>query len=166
MPGGVTPFFLPAPVARCVVLACALALVTPHLLAQANLAGTWMLDEPAARGGGRGGVPGFPLATTLVVKVSPSEVVVDSNTGSAQSVQTFVYKLDGSETDVPGPLGWKTTAKATMDGDALKVAVRRSIEGPNGPVGATVTEIYRVNGSVLTIERTLGNTTQKLVYRK
>jgi hypothetical protein len=135
--------------------------------AQANLAGTWTLDQSAGRGGGRGaGVPGFPLATTLVIKVSPSEVIVDSNTGSAQSIQTSVYKLDGSTTNVPGPLGWETTAKAGMDGDALKVTIRRTIEGPNGPVGANVTDVYRVDGSVLTIERTLGNTTQKLVYRK
>lgn len=135
--------------------------------AQAGLAGTWTLDESSAgRGGGRGGVPGFPLATTLVVKVAPSEVTIDSNTGSAQSMQTFVYKLDGSETKVPGPLGWDTTAKAAMDGDTLKVTVRRTITGPNGPIGANVMETYRVEGSTLTLERTLGNTTQKLVYRK
>jgi hypothetical protein len=135
--------------------------------AQANLAGTWTLDQSAGRSGGRGGgVPGFPLATTLVIKVSPTEVTVDGNTGSAQSVQTSVYKLDGSTTQVPGPLGWETTAKAGMDGDALKVTIRRTIEGPNGPVGANVTDAYRVEGTVLTIERTLGNTTQKLVYRK
>jgi hypothetical protein len=149
------------------VIALALAVSAPHLPAQAALAGAWTLDQPAGRGGGRGGgVPGFPLATTLAIKVSPTEVVVDSNTGSAQSIQTSVYKLDGSETKVPGPLGWTTTAKAAMDGDALKVSIHRSIDGPNGPVGATVTEVYRVDGSVLTIERTLGNTTQKLVYRK
>jgi hypothetical protein len=135
--------------------------------AQASLAGTWTLDQPAGRGGGRGGgVPGFPLATTLVITVSPADVSVDSNTGSAQSIQTSVYRLDGTTTSVPGPLGWETTAKAAMDGDALRVTVRRSIDGPNGPVGATVTDVYRVDGSTLTIERTLGNTTQKLVYRK
>jgi hypothetical protein len=51
------------------------------------LAGTWTLD-PASKGGGRGGgVPGFPLATQLTIKVSPAEVTVDSDTGSAQSIQ-------------------------------------------------------------------------------
>jgi hypothetical protein len=136
--------------------------------AQANLAGTWKLDADSGRGGGGrgGGVPGFPLATTLVIRVSPGEVVVDSDTGSAQSTQTSVYKLDGTTTNVPGPLGWETTAKAAMDGDALKVTVRRSITGPNGPVGVSVTDVYRADGSTLTLERTLNNTTQKLVYRK
>lgn len=134
----------------------------------ASLAGTWKLDESAAgRGGGRGGgVPGFPLATQLIVKVSPTQVTIDSDTGSARALQTFVYKLDGSVTSVPGPLGWDTTAKAGVTGDALTVTVRRSIAGPNGPIGANVTEVYRVEGQSLTIERTLGQTTQKLVYRR
>ena len=51
--------------------------------AQADLAGTWTLDQTGGRAGGRGGVPGFPLATTLVIKVSPTEVIVDSNTAQA-----------------------------------------------------------------------------------
>jgi len=144
--------------------------VAPPAIAQVDpdLAGTWKLDAPAGRGGGGrgGGVPGFPLATQLIIKVSPTEVTIDSDTGSAQSLQTFVYKLDGSTTNVPGPLGWETTARAAVTGDALTVTVRRSITGPNGPIGANVTEVYRADGSTLTLERTLGQTTQKLVYRK
>lgn len=152
------------------IAALTLACLGASLLAQANpnLAGTWKLDQSAAgRGGGRGGgVPGFPLATQLVVKVSPTEVTIDADTGSAQALQTFIYKLDGSVTSVPGPLGWETTAKAAVTGDALTVTVRRTITGPNGPIGANVTEVYRVDGPTLTLERTLGATTQKLVYRK
>jgi hypothetical protein len=130
------------------------------------LAGTWTLD-PASKGGGRGGgVPGFPLATQLTIKVSPAEVTVDSDTGSAQSIQTSVYKTDGSSTNVPGPLGWETTAKAAWQGDSLAVTIRRSITGPNGPIGANVTDVYRVSGDTLTIERSLGQTTQKLVYKR
>ena len=153
----------------CVSLAIALVLgVVASVLAQGNpgLSGTWTLD-PASKPGGRGGgVPGFPLATQLVVKVSPTEVTVDSDTGSAQSIQTSVYKLDGSLTNVPGPLGWETTAKAAWQGDALAVTIRRTITGPNGPIGANVTDVYRVAGDALTIERTLGQTTQKLMYRR
>jgi hypothetical protein len=135
--------------------------------AQTSLAGTWKLDQEGARGGGRGGgVPGFPLATVLQITVMPTEVVIESDTGSAQSIQTFVYKLDGAVTKVPGPLGWDTTAKAGMDGDALRVTIRREITGPNGPVGVNVTDVYRVDGSVLTLERTLNDITQTLVYRK
>ena len=140
-----------------------------HALAQGtqNLAGVWALDPSATSGRGRGGgVPGFPLATQLIVKVSPTEVTVDSDTGSAQSIQTSVYKLDGSVTKVPGPLGWETTAKSAWQGETLAVTIRRSITGPNGPIGANVTDVYRVSGDTLTIERTLGQTTQKLVYRR
>ena len=140
-----------------------------HALAQGtqNLAGVWALDTSANSGRGRGGgVPGFPLATQLVIKVSPTEVTVDSDTGSAQSIQTSVYKLDGSVTSVPGPLGWETTAKASWQGDTLAVTIRRTITGPNGPIGANVTDVYRVSGDTLAIERTLGQTTQKLMYRR
>ena len=140
--------------------------------AQPELAGSWTLDDAGTGGGGRGGggrgggVPGFPLANQLVIKVLPSEVIVDSDTGSGGSIQTFVYKLDGSTTNVPGPLGWETTAKAGWQSDGLAVTIRRSITGPNGPIGANVTEVYRVSGNTLTIERSLGATTQKLVYRR
>jgi hypothetical protein len=154
-------------------LAWAVALTTlsvaPSLAqAPASLAGTWKLATPAEgrEGRGAGGVPGFPLATTLVIKVSPTEVVVDSDTGSARSIQTSTYKLDGSSTDVPGPLGWETSAKAAIDGGKLVVTIRRSIQGPNGPIGVDVTDAYSVDGNVLTIERTQGRTSQKLIYNK
>jgi hypothetical protein len=142
--------------------------VTPSFAqAPAVLAGTWKLATPAeGREGRGGGVPGFPLATTLVIRVSPTEVVVDSDTGSARSIQTSTYKLDGSSTNVPGPLGWETSAKAAIDGGKLVVTVRRSIQGPNGPIGVNVTDAYSVDGNVLTIERTQGKNSQKLVYNK
>ena len=153
-----------------IALAITLALgLSGQAFAQGNpgLAGTWTLDPASKGGGGRGGgVPGFPLATQLVIKMSPAEVTVDSDTGSAQSIQTSVYKTDGSTTNVPGPLGWETTAKAAWQGDSLAVTIRRSITGPNGPIGANVTDTYRVSGDTLTIERSLGQTTQKLVYQR
>ena len=151
------------------ILALTTLLGTPSLAqAPASLAGTWTLATPTngREGRGGGGVPGFPLATTLVIKVSATEVTVDSDTGSARSIQTSVYKLDGSATNVPGPLGWETSAKAAVDTGRLVVTIRRSIEGPNGPIGVNVTDAYSVEGNVLTIERTHGRTSQKLVYNK
>jgi hypothetical protein len=146
----------------------ALCVASPAAQAPASLAGTWKLATPAEgrEGRGSGGVPGFPLATVLTIKVSSTEVVVDSDTGSARSIQSSVYKLDGSSTNVPGPLGWETSAKAAIDGGRLVVTIRRSIEGPNGPIGVNVTDAYSVDGNVLTIERTQGRTSQKLVYNK
>jgi hypothetical protein len=147
-----------------------LTFVSTGLLAQGNpaLAGTWTFDRQAsAVGSGRGGgVPGFPQASQLTIKMTPTEVVVDGDTGSAGTIQTSVYKLDGSTTDVPGPLGWATTAKAAWQGDNLVVTIRRTIDGPNGPIGANVTDTYSVAGGVLTVERRLGATVQKLIYNR
>ena len=134
----------------------------------AALAGAWTLQqEPGARGGGRGGgIPGVPIATQLIIKVSPADVTVDTNTGSAQSTQTAVYKLDGSEGTVPGPLGWTVKAKAAWKDNTLVVNTVRSLEGPNGPIGAEVVDIYTISGDTLTIVRTQGRNTQTLVYNR
>lgn len=138
------------------------------VLAQSSLAGAWTLQqEPGAGGRGRGGaIPGVPIATQLVIKVTPDDVIVDSNTGSAQSMQTAVYELDGSETTVPGPLGWTVKAKAAWKDDTLVVSTVRSLEGPNGPIGAEVVDVYSVSGDTLTVLRTQGRNKQTLMYKK
>jgi hypothetical protein len=134
----------------------------------AALAGNWTLaqNDAAGRGGRGGGIPGVPLATEMSIKVSPIDVTVDTNTGSAQSIQTAVYKLDGTETTVPGPLGWTNKAKVSIKDSTLVVSTMRSLEGPNGPVGAEVVDVYTVTGNVLTLERTQGRNKQKLVYNR
>ena len=129
-----------------------------------NLAGTWMLDRGAGTGGR--GIAGIPLATTLVIKVSPVEVTVDGDTGSGQTVQTAAFKLDGSANPVPGPLGWDTRAKAAWESGTLVVTTRRSMQGPTGTMGVDVKDVYSVDGDVLTIDRSMGRVMQKLVYRK
>ena len=152
------------------LLAAAVLLASALGYAQGNaaLAGAWTLQqEPGARGGGRGGgIPGVPIATELMIKVSPSEVTVDTNTGSAQSTQTAVYRLDGSETNVPGPLGWTVKAKAGWKDSTLVVNTVRSLEGPNGPIGAEIVDVYAVTADTLTIQRTQGRNKQTLVYKK
>ena len=108
----------------------------------------------------------MPLATQLIAKVSATEVTVDTNTGSAQTMQTAVYKLDGTETTVPGPLGWTVKAKAAWKDSTLVVNTVRSLEGPNGPIGAEIVDVYSVSGDVLTLERTQGRNKQKLLYNR
>jgi hypothetical protein len=133
------------------------------------LGGTWMLNQEDAAPGGRGrggGIPGVPLATEVTIKLSPAAVTVETNTGSAQTVQTAVYKLDGTETTVPGPLGWTVKAKAAWKDSALVVNTTRSLEGPNGPIGADIVDVYRVTGNVLTLERTQGRNKQILMYNR
>src|SRR3972149_11344379 len=113
--------------ANIVLVAMLVAGLPGPAAAQGNQAraGRWALDP----GGGRGGIRGIPIATELAIAMSPSEVTVDSDTGSARAVQTFHFRVDGTETDVPGPLGWKTTAKARWDGDTLVGRPRRAPQG-------------------------------------
>ena len=145
---------------------CAIA-IPARAQVNVGLAGNWTLAENDAAGRGRGGgIPGVPLATEMSIKVSASEVTVDTNTGSAQSIQTAVYKLDGSETSVPGPLGWTNKAKATTKDSTLVISTIRSLEGPNGPIGAEVVDVYSVSGDLLTLERMQGRNRQKLVYKR
>lgn len=139
-----------------------------HAGAQAHtaLAGTWTLTPQPATAGRGGGIPGVPVATEVVIRTAPTEVTVDTNTGSAQTTQTAVYRLDGSETTVPGPLGWTVKATAQWKDSTLVVNTVRSLEGPNGPIGAEVVDVYRVSGDVLTVERSQGRNKQKLVYNR
>ena len=141
----------------------------PLASAQSNpaLAGTWTLDRGATpTGRGSGGINGIPLAGTMVIKLSATEVTVESDTGSGQSMQTFVYKLDGSTNPVPGSLGWDTQAKAAWESGTLVIMTRRSMQGPTGTMGVETKDVYHVAGDVLTIDRSLGRATQKLVYKK
>jgi len=144
------------------------ALSGARLAAQGNaaLAGTWTVDRSATQEGRGRGIAGIPVASTLTIKLAPDAVSVDSDTGSGQTVQTSVYKLDGSMNTVPGPLGWDTKARAAWEGETLVVTTRRSMTGPTGPMGVDVRDVYTVSGDVLTIERTMGRATQKLTYRK
>lgn len=130
------------------------------------LAGAWTLQQEPGGRGGRGNIPGVPIATELVIKASAADVTVDANTGSGQTIQTSVFKLDGSETTVPGPLGWTVKAKAGWKDGALVVNTVRSIEGPNGPIGAEFVDVYTVAGNELRILRTQGRNKQTLVYRR
>jgi hypothetical protein len=160
-----------SPVASGLAAALVLVIAAGATFAQGNqaLAGAWTLQqEPGARGGGGrgGGIPGVPVATELMIKVSPSEITVDTNTGSAQSMQTAVYKVDGTETSVPGPLGWTVTARAAWKDSTLVVNTVRSLEGPNGPIGAEVVDVYTATADALTIQRTQGRNKQTLVYKK
>ena len=67
---------------------------------------------------------------------------------------------------MPGPLGWTVKARARWQDSTLVVNTVRSLEGPNGPIGAEIVDVYSVAGDVLTIERTQGRTKQKLVYQR
>ncbi len=147
------------------LLAAAL-LAHAGVAAQGNaaLAGEWVLEDAKSQTGrGRAGGPG-PMQ--MIVKVSPADVVVVSDTGVNRARETATYKLDGGEHAVPGPLSWNSVARAAWQGGALHVTIARIIEGPDGPVRIEMQDLYRVEGDVLTIERTQGPQTWKSVFTR
>ena len=137
----------------------------PAVQAQvASLAGTWAID-PAGRGG-RGNFAGYSTATRMVITESATEVKIETNTGTENQLQTAIYKLDGSENPVPGPLGWDTRASATRKDGKLLVTIERSIDGPEGKLNFEIRDVYSVSGNVLTLERSQGSRTQKTIYNR
>jgi len=76
------------------------------------------------------------------------------------------YRLDGSETVVPGPLGWDTRAKATRRDGTLVVSVTRTIDGPDGKLRFEISDVYRVNDGVLTLERSQGSRMRKMTFAR
>ena len=101
-----------------------------------------------------------------MVRISGSEVSIDSNTGTDNAVVTTVYGVGAGEQAVPGPIGWDTRATTTVEGGRLVVAVQRSVQGPEGKLTFEIREVYAVDGDTLTIERTQRRTAQTLVYKR
>lgn len=132
--------------------------------AKPDFSGTWALDEaksdPAPqRGGGRGG---GGRAATLVIKQTASELTIERKGADGTTVGTDVIKLDGSESKIAVGRGGEMTVKASWDGGKLVIAGQMDMRG-------TMVErkdVYSLAGNVLTLERTTGQNTTKLVYNK
>ena len=103
-----------------------------------------------------------------MIDVTDTEIRVDTDTGTQNQIRTAIYDRHGAESPVPGPLGWRTVARASLDGDdRLVVAITRSIQEPDGtPVVFEIEDVYRLAGDELTLERTQGDRTQTMVYRR
>jgi hypothetical protein len=91
-------------------------------------------------------------------------VTIEGNTGTENQMTAATYRLDGSETVVPGPLGWDTRARAARKDGALVIAVMRTIDGPDGKLRFEISDVYRVENGVLTLERSQGSRTRKMTY--
>jgi hypothetical protein len=77
-----------------------------------------------------------------------------------------VYPLDGSESVIPGPLGWDTRARARWQDGKLVVTIQRSLQGPDGELTFEIRDVYDVAEGLLTLERTQGTRTQRTVFRR
>jgi hypothetical protein len=127
-----------------------------------GFSGSWA----AATSNSRANFAGLAPPTRLVIRESKAEFAVDTNTGTEGQLLTTVYKLDGSEHEIPGPLGWDTRAAASMRNGALTVVLKRSIDGPTGRIRFEITDVYTVTGNTLTLERSQGTGRQKLTYTR
>ena len=154
--------------ARVLLTMGVLTLATGAFAQQAppGLAGTWILQADAAAARNRRPINGISIATRLVVRVTGSEIGIDSNTGTDNAVITTLYKVGGGEQAIPGPIGWDTRAASTVDAGKLVVAIRRSVQGPEGELTFDIREVYAVDGDTLTVERTQRRTVQTLVYKR
>jgi hypothetical protein len=148
-----------------------LVVFSAPLLAQvnANLMGEWKIDSSRAEGGqtavgGRAGGP--PPKLVKIIKVTPMEVTVQTDTGSNRTLETHEYVLDGAEHKMPGPLSWTTMASAAWQDGKLVVDIRRIIDGPSGPISISMKDVYSVEGNVLTIERSQGKDRWKSFFNK
>jgi hypothetical protein len=128
-----------------------------------GLAGRWQLSGQS----GRGNFAGYSTPTRLTISESANEVTIAGDTGTENQMVASTYRLDGSETVVPGPLGWDTRAKASRNDGALVIAVTRTIDGPSGKLRFDISDVYRVdNNGVLTLERSQGSRTRKMTYAR
>ena len=116
------------------------------------LSGRWQLSGQS----GRGNFAGYSTPTRLTITESANGVTIETNTGTEGQMASATYRLDGSETVVPGPLGWDTRAKATRKDGALVIAITRTIDGPEGKLRFEISDVYRVDDGALTLEAYAG----------
>ena len=127
------------------------------------LAGRWQLTGQS----GRGNFAGYSTPTRLTISESANEVTIAGDTGTENQMVASTYRLDGSETVVPGPLGWDTRARASRKDGALVIAVTRTIDGPSEKLRFDISDVYRLdNNGVLTLERSQGSRTRKMTYAR
>ena len=126
------------------------------------LSGQWQLSGQS----GRGNFAGYSTPSRLTITESATEITIATDTGTENQMTTSTYRFDGSETVVPGPLGWDTRAKATRRDGALVIAITRTIDGPEGPRRFEISDVYRVDDGVLTLERSQGSRTRKMTYAR
>jgi hypothetical protein len=127
-----------------------------------SISGDWVLTNQ----GGRGNFAGYSTPSRLAITESPGQITIAADTGTENQMTSSTYRLDGSETVVPGPLGWDTRAKASRRDGALVVAVTRTIDGPDGRLKFEISDVYRLDNGVLTLERTQGSRTRKMTYSR
>jgi hypothetical protein len=158
--------------ATAVLSTAAVVLWAAGVFAQAkpDFSGTWALDaektaaEGGAAGGARGGRGGGGGAMTL-----KQDATSLTRTAGREGAQPVVFKLDGSETQVPmGRGGMMATAKAMWEANTIVITTTRDMQGTM----VTTKEVYSMEGDWLVVATTApprgggDPTTTKRYYKK
>jgi len=135
-----------------------------------DFSGMWRLNQAKSSRAVVGNTPDIQFASQLEVRQTPTDISVTA-TSVRQRPVSATYKLDGSKVNVQAPEGITETGQATLNGSNLVITSRRSFSSPAGDVVVDFKEVWTVNGSELTVEKTrtqVGDTpsTQKAVYDK
>jgi hypothetical protein len=110
-----------------------------------RLTGKW---QATSGGGNRGsGIP-----SELVINHTETELHVHGST-VRQDPLNAVYKLDGTEADIPGPPGITERGRVTTEGDKVIIITKRSFNTPSGEMVAEIRDTFSLMGEVLTVER-------------
>ncbi len=153
-----------------VLSAAAVVLWVAGVAAQAkpNFAGTWTLDaeKTAAAGGGAGGGGGRGGGGGgMTIAHDATSFTL---TAGREGAQPVVYKLDGSDTQVPMGRGGTATAKAMWEGNTIVVSTTRDMQGTM----ITTKSVYSMEGDWLVVSVTApprgggDPTTTKRYYKK
>ena len=134
-----------------------------------DFSGTWRFNQGKSSPGIAGNTPNIPFPSQIVVKQSAADLYVAS-TSVRQAPVTATFKLDGSKVSVEAPRGITETGEARFDGATLVITTRRSFTSPAGESVIDFKELWKLDGSVLTIDKTRvesgESTSEKAVYDK
>ncbi len=155
-------------VVTCTALCAALALhATAFAQTAPDFTGTWRLSEAKSGPNVGGNGPLVPFASQLVVTQTPTELHVAASS-VRQEPASAVFKLDGSKVTMQAPAGITETGEAKVDGSHLVITSRRSFTSPLGETVVEFKEVWTLEGTTLTVEKTRidegGSATQKAVY--
>lgn len=142
--------------------------------AQANFAGSWVLDPKQSQG-----IPDG-VEMSMTVKQTGDRVEVETHISSPQGQQTIpdVYVLDGKEIDYKPPVigsgsgKGKRTSTWTADRSGFEATETATLSGPEGDATITAKRKWTLaaDGKTLTVDVTVkgpqGEQTSKRVFTK
>jgi hypothetical protein len=124
-----------------VVVTTLVLLATPRAQGKPDFSGTWTMDQSRSESASQGQLIG---PVTVVISQTESELRIE--TTRSQGTTTAVYKLDGSQSKIPGG-----TATTRWDGTTLVIEAVLDVQG----AAVTTRESRRLGagGNEMLVER-------------